>query len=250
MFDVPEQVLTTIETHPFPLVFTALSGAHLYGFASKDSDWDVRGTHCLPLEAVIGLGSPEETHELMYEDDGVELDVVTYDIRKFCKLIVKKNGNVLEQVTSPHVLSSSPAHEELRDIALGCLSRHHFHHYKGLAMNRWRFVDKRDHAEVKPVLYAYRAVLTGLGILEQGIVNANLAEMNAEVGDEAIADLLVRKQEGEEHERLPAALLEEHRANFQGYLERLESAFEASSLPENCEGGDRLNDWLIRQRTS
>lgn len=250
MIDVPEQVLTTIETHPYPLVFTALSGAHLYGFASKDSDWDVRGSHCLPLEEVISLSDPEETHELMYEDEGVELDVVTYDIRKFCKLILKKNGNVLEQVTSPHVLSTSAAHDELRDITLGCLSRHHFHHYKGLAMNRWRFVDKLDHAEVKPVLYAYRAVLTGIGILERGSVNANLAELNQEIGDPAIADLLVRKQEGEEHEQLPSLLLEEHRTNFQKYLEQLEAAFESTSLPDDPSSTARINDWLVRQRTS
>lgn len=40
-----------IDAHPFPLAFATISGAHLYGFPSADSDYDLRGAHCLPLKA-------------------------------------------------------------------------------------------------------------------------------------------------------------------------------------------------------
>jgi hypothetical protein len=33
---------------PYPLLFATVSGAHLYGFPSPDSDWDLRGVHVLP----------------------------------------------------------------------------------------------------------------------------------------------------------------------------------------------------------
>ena len=41
--------------HPRPLLFATVSGAHLYGFPSPDSDYDLRGTHVLPVREVIRL---------------------------------------------------------------------------------------------------------------------------------------------------------------------------------------------------
>ena len=38
-----------IDEHPYPLLFATISGAHLYGFPSPDSDYDLRGVHLLPL---------------------------------------------------------------------------------------------------------------------------------------------------------------------------------------------------------
>ena len=46
---------------PYPLVFATISGAHLYGFASVDSDVDLRGVHVLPLAEVVGLRTGPET---------------------------------------------------------------------------------------------------------------------------------------------------------------------------------------------
>ena len=37
-----------IAAQPFPLLFITISGAHLYGFPSPDSDYDLRGVHLLP----------------------------------------------------------------------------------------------------------------------------------------------------------------------------------------------------------
>ena len=44
-----------VEQHPYPLLFATISGAHLYGFPSPDSDFDLRGVHLLPLQEVVGL---------------------------------------------------------------------------------------------------------------------------------------------------------------------------------------------------
>ena len=37
------------------LLFVTVSGAHLYGFPSPDSDIDLRGSHRLPLNQIVGL---------------------------------------------------------------------------------------------------------------------------------------------------------------------------------------------------
>lgn len=50
-----------IAAQPYPLLFATISGAHLYGFPSPDSDFDLRGAHVLPIEKVFGLDVRDET---------------------------------------------------------------------------------------------------------------------------------------------------------------------------------------------
>ena len=96
------------------LLFVTISGAHLYGFPSPDSDFDLRGVHLLPLEEVVGLKTGHETVEKSGIHDGLEIDLVTHDAKKFFALMLKKNGYVLEQLLSPLVVHTTPEHEELK----------------------------------------------------------------------------------------------------------------------------------------
>jgi predicted nucleotidyltransferase len=72
-----------VRAAPHPLVFATISGAHLYGFPSPDSDFDLRGVHLLPLETVVGLDDGEQTIEKEGIYDGLEIDLVTHDAGKF-----------------------------------------------------------------------------------------------------------------------------------------------------------------------
>ncbi|HEY9715819.1 MAG TPA: nucleotidyltransferase domain-containing protein [Trichormus sp.] len=51
----PAALQNAVKNHPHPLLFATISGAHLYGFPSPDSDYDLRGVHVLPVKDVIGL---------------------------------------------------------------------------------------------------------------------------------------------------------------------------------------------------
>src|SRR5690349_19033293 len=90
-----------LSSQPFPLLFVTISGAHLYGFPSPDSDYDLRGVHVLPLRDVVGLEAGRETIEVSGERGGLDVDLVTHDARKFFAMMLKKNGYVLEQLFSP-----------------------------------------------------------------------------------------------------------------------------------------------------
>src|SRR4051794_36025291 len=96
MFD--PRIENIVAAQPYPLVFATISGAHLYGFPSADSDYDLRGAHILPARAVLGLDVKDETLEKSSIVEGLELDLVTHDVRKFFLLLLKKNGYVLEQL--------------------------------------------------------------------------------------------------------------------------------------------------------
>jgi len=85
------------KAQPYPLLFATVSGAHLYGFPSPDSDWDLRGVHVLPPAEVVGLKEGPDTLTIEEKRDGFELDLVTHDVKKFFGLLLRRNGYVLEQ---------------------------------------------------------------------------------------------------------------------------------------------------------
>src|ERR1700677_3753492 len=116
-----------VVAQPYVLLFATISGAHLYGFPSPDSDFDLRGAHVLPVEKVIGLEVSEETIQDSRIIEGLEMDIVSHDVKKFFGLLLKKNGYVLEQLYSPLVVHATPEHAELKAIARGCTTRHHSH---------------------------------------------------------------------------------------------------------------------------
>lgn len=242
-----ERLRQEVVRHPYPLVFATVSGAHLYGFPSPDSDFDLRGVHVLPVREVVGLDPGRETIELSANDD-LELDLVTHDVRKFVTLLLRKNGYVLEQVLSPLVVHTTPAHEELTALARGCVTRHHSHHYLGFAETQWRLFDKERPRRVKPLLYVYRVLLTGIHLMRTGEVEANLVRLNAAAELSHVADLIARKLAGPEQSALTDADVDFHRRQYDRLRAELKAAHMASHLPELPTTRPALNDLLIRLR--
>ena len=69
-----------VAAQPYPLLFATISGAHLYGFPSPDSDFDLRGAHVLPIDKVVGLKIADETVELFNRRAKQTEDVALADI--------------------------------------------------------------------------------------------------------------------------------------------------------------------------
>jgi len=247
-FSVPVQVSRAVSNHPYPLIFATVSGAHLYGFASPDSDWDLRGVRRLPADEVLGLFDPEETIEQEQKKDGVELDLVTHDARKFFSLLLKRNGYVLEQLYSPLVVHSSTEHQELKEIAKGCITRYHSHHYLGFAATQWELFEKEQPRRIKPRLYTYRVLLTGIHLVKTGEVEANLVRLNEEFRLSGISELVSRKSSGTEQSILSDADVDAHRREYDRLRSELEVASERSHLPEASCARATLSDLLVRLR--
>lgn len=243
-----DRLKAEVARHPYPLLFATVSGAHLYGFASSNSDYDLRGVHVLPVREVVGLDIGRETIESSTTDGGLEVDLVTHDARKFFGLLLKKNGYVLEQVLSPLVVHTTPEHDELKAIARGCVTRHHAHHYLGFAETQWRLFDKEVPLRVKPLLYVYRVLLTGIHLMRTGGVEANLVSLNADARLPHVTDLVARKLAGPEQSALADADVAFHRREYDRLRAELEAAQRASTLPEVPATRPALNDFLIRLR--
>ena len=153
------------------------------------------------------------------------MDLVTHDARKFFGLLLKKNGYVLEQVFSPLVVHTTPEHEELKAIARGCITRHHAHHYFGFAETQWKLFDKERPRRVKPLLYVYRVLLTGIHLMRTGEVEANLVQLNADAKLCYLDDLIARKLAGPEQSEVGDADVTFHRREYERLIGELESRF-------------------------
>lgn len=243
-----ERLRHEITRHPYPLLFATVSGAHLYGFPSPDSDYDLRGVHVLPVKEVVGLDAGRETIEVSEMRDGLEIDLVTHDARKFFALLLKKNGYVLEQLFSPLVIHTTEGHEELKAIARDCITRHHSHHYFGFAETQWKLFEKEQPRRLKPLLYVYRVLLTGIHLMRTGEVEANLLRLNDEYKLPFIPDLITGKVEGCEKSLLVEGDLPFHRNEYERLRGELEAAAQASRLPDAATAKPALNELLVRLR--
>ncbi|HPF38190.1 MAG TPA: nucleotidyltransferase domain-containing protein [Phycisphaerae bacterium] len=235
-----------VDEQPFPMLFATISGAHLYGFPSADSDYDLRGVHVAPLRDVIGLRPYRETIEASGVRDGIELDLVTHDALKFFRLLLKRNGYVLEQLTSPLVVRTSAAHQALLTLVPKLVTRNHAHHYLGFVRTQWRLflADRR----VKPLLYTYRVLLTGIHLMRTGCIEANILRLNETFRAAYIDELVAQKVGGHENVALTNADVAFHEAECERLTRLLESARESSALPEAPSALDAMNDLLIRIR--
>src|SRR6266496_2670801 len=221
-----------VAAQPYPLVFATISGAHLYEFPSPDSDFDLRGAHVLPLEKVVGLDLSDETVEDSRVIEGLEMDIVSHDVRKFFGLLLKKNGYVLEQLFSPLIVQNTPEHDELKVIARDCITKHHSHHYFGFAETQWKLFEKERPRRVKPLLYVYRVLLTGIHLMRTGEIEANLLTLNEEFRLPYVADLVARKLAGPEKSSLADADVVFHESEYHRLRADLQTAHEACKLPE------------------
>lgn len=242
------RILHIVSTQPYPLLFATISGAHLYGFPSPDSDYDLRGVHVLPVREVLGLEEGRETIEVAGDRDGLEMDLVTHDAKKFFHLMLKKNGYVLEQLYSPLVVHTAPQHEELKQIGKTCITRHHAHHYFGFAETQWKLFEKESPRRVKPLLYVYRVLLTGIHLMRTGEIEANLVRLNESFRLPYVSGLVARKLAGPEQSTLNDADFDFHRREYERLRAELESAYQTSGLPEAPSARPALNDLLIRLR--
>ncbi len=244
---LPEKIRKEIDGIQRPVVFLALSGSHRFGFASPDSDWDIRGTFLLTLEEAISLYKPDDEINRL-DKEPPELDLVLWELQKMCELLLKKNGNVLEQIFSPLVIKTSSAHEELREIARDCVTRHHVQHYRGFFLTQWKLLTKESPVRIKPLLYAYRTLLTGVHLMRTGEVEANLETLAQIYGYEYLLAWIEEKRTGTEQGTNDAVDVEFHERQLLELEKRMLRESDESGLPDKPNGKAALNDWYLRLR--
>ncbi len=240
-----EQLVAITRDGP-PPVFATISGAHLYGFASRDSDVDLRGAFLLSARSMLGLRQVDETITIERKVP-IDLDWVAHDLRKFARMMVSHNGYALEQLYSPLIVVTTPAHEELLELGRGCLTRPTVRHYQGFARGRRKRLHEPE-ATVKHLLYAYRVLLSGIHLMREQEIVSNMGVLRALFPSPIVEELVRRKQEGAEKTPLEPSEIATHDKHLDALEQELALAYERSSLPLEPTTSAALEDFVIRLR--
>lgn len=153
------RALDTVERdYGVDVLFAAESGSRAWGFASPDSDYDVRFVYRHPRDWYLRVSEPRDVIERMLPDD---LDVSGWDLRKALRLFQRGNVALYEWLDSPIVYREQPVlATRLRALLPSFFQpASALHHYLGTA--RTTFADHLDRPTVrlKKVFYFLRPIL-------------------------------------------------------------------------------------------
>jgi len=184
------------------VLYAVESGSRAWGFASKDSDWDVRFLYLRRPEWYLSIRRRRDVLEYPLADG---LDVSGWDLKKALGLFAKSNPPLLEWLRSPIVYREAfSAAARLRELAGRCFSpRSCMHHYLSMAEGNYRDYLQGDPVRLKKYFYVLRPLLACRWIDAHGTMPP--MEFAALVEDRLPGDLrppvhrlLERKRAGDE----------------------------------------------------
>lgn len=152
--------------HDVRVLYACESGSRGWGFASPDSDYDVRFLYVHRLPWYFRLGAQRDVIELPISG---ALDVGGWELRKALGLLRKGNATLIEWLDSPIVYRADAQFiAELRAAARQVHQpQRSFYHYIHMARGNYRDCLRGDSVRLKKYLYVLRPVLAALWI-EQG----------------------------------------------------------------------------------
>lgn len=209
MFEVISSQLDEVERACNVKVLYAIeSGSRSWGFASPDSDYDVRFVYARTVDDYLALNPASDVINWRLDET---LDIVGWDLSKFLLLLRKSNPSAHEWIVSPIVYREDPRFAVVRDIAPDAFNpKACLHHYLGMAKSNVDHL-QAEQVKLKKYLYVLRCLFSVEWILQRGSFPPQLfAELRPVVSDDAlqaaIDEVLVWKtstQESDLHARIP-----------------------------------------------
>ncbi|MFZ6649644.1 nucleotidyltransferase domain-containing protein [Undibacterium sp. TJN25] len=235
------------------ILFACESGSRGWGFASPDSDYDVRFIYVNPLDWYLTVFPERDVIELPVND---VYDVSGWDLRKALGLLKNGNATLVEWLSSPVVYLADESF--LADVRAASQQVHRpersFYHYLHMARKNYREYLRGEVVRLKKYLYVLRPLMACLWIEQQrgpvpmrfqDLVDAIVTDIGLKA---AIAELLIIKRRASESEH--GLAMPEINRFLEFHLERLSDV----TAPEKEEGLefsvlDRLlKDTVLRSR--
>lgn len=233
MIEEIKKELTRIENeNEIKILLAVESGSRAWGFASTDSDWDVRYIYIHKLDWYLKIDDLKDSQEEILPND---LDLSGWQLKKALKLFRKSNPPMLEWLRSPIVyLEQFSTAETLRNLSGKYFNpKSCMYHYLSMAKGNFKeFLADRDLVKSKKYFYVLRPVLACDWIRTrnsfppmefQKLVDAQVTgeKLKAE-----IEELLKRKRAGEELKEEPKIeilneFLEEKIEFYKSYVEQI-----------------------------
>ncbi len=133
------------------------SGSRAWGFASPDSDYDVRFIYVRPMEEYLRIDETKDVIEWQLDD---VLDINGWDLKKSLVQFRKGNATLFEWSNSPIVYLKSPQWDSIYEVAKEYFScKASIYHYYGTAKNTFLSYLQEETVKYKKYFYALRPLL-------------------------------------------------------------------------------------------
>lgn len=144
------------------IVWAIESGSRAWGFASEDSDYDVRCMHIGKLDNYLGLSQPPQQINVARDN----LDLESWDIKKFAELGLKSNPQIAEWLRSSIIYFDSSIRERFRKyFDEGCSLEFLRQHYLRMAKRNYhKYMGTGMSHSCKKYLYVLRGIACALYI--------------------------------------------------------------------------------------
>lgn len=141
------------------------SGSRAWGFASEDSDYDVRFIYVRPVEEYLRLDRTRDVIEWQLDD---ELDINGWDLQKALQLLHKSNPTLFEWRASPVVYRTTPDWEMIsKTMEQYFVVKDSLYHYVNIAKNAVRTYQNKENIPIKKCFYILRPILACCWIMQK-----------------------------------------------------------------------------------
>lgn len=208
------------------------SGSRAWGFASPDSDYDVRFVYVRPMEEYLELFPYDDT---IYWELNDVWDINGWDLKKLLQLLTRSNPTIFEWAKSPIVYYTTPEWQEILPVIHAWFEpKPCMHHYLSMARNNYKSNIKGDAVKFKKYFYVLRPLLACRWILERNepapMEFEKLMELALpdDIRSEIERLLVLKTTLGEAAVGAPIAMLNEYMTR---QLEELEKQLQAVPVP-------------------
>lgn len=147
------------------IIMAIESGSRAWGFASPDSDYDIRFIYVRKTEDYLKLEVIRDVIEWRSDD---LLDINGWDLKKALQLLYKANPTIFEWCSSPIVYMEREEFSWLKEILPHYFSeKKSLFHYWHMASTNYREYLKGDMVRVKKYFYVLRPILAAKWILDR-----------------------------------------------------------------------------------
>lgn len=167
MLEVIKEKITEIEEREkVKILHCVESGSRAWGFASPDSDYDVRFIYVRPKDFYLRLDRTSDVIEWQLDDT---LDINGWDLKKALCLLYKSNPTMFEWNSSPIVYKTTEEWKEVSS-AIGKYfdEKSGLYHYINIAKSNYRDYLQGDLVRLKKYFYVLRPLFACKWILAEG----------------------------------------------------------------------------------
>jgi hypothetical protein len=140
------------------ILFACESGSRGWGFASPDSDYDVRFIYVQKLPWYLSVSNKRDVIELPISED---LDINGWELRKALTLLKKGNATLLEWFSSPVIYRADMEFWTKMQDTIPQIHQpeRSFYHYYHMAQRNYRESLQEPKIKLKKYLYVLRPLL-------------------------------------------------------------------------------------------